>query len=183
MSLQANHYTQISMICKFYRFIKSRVGHPLKQTHCRRHLVPSGKQVAYQLPRTQGSLSSLTRGPRPLHTQDSTCRDRQHHSGVVHKQGRRHEVGPTLCFTMENLDLVRQKSSNSKSPTHSRPAECGRRQAIQARPASNRPQISSCLCLCHRYQIPWPQHWMRSVCHGRIRKHTPSHYQPYWAKR
>ena len=35
---------------------------------------------------------------------------------------------------MENLDLVRQKSSNSKSPTHSRPAECGHRQAIQARP-------------------------------------------------
>ena len=35
---------------------------------------------------------------------------------------------------MENLDLVRQKSSNPKSPTHSRPAECGRRQAIQARP-------------------------------------------------
>ena len=24
---------------------------------------------------------------------------------------------------------------------------------------------------------------MRSVCHGRIRKHTPSHCQPYWAKR
>ena len=35
---------------------------------------------------------------------------------------------------MENLDLGRQKSSNSKSPTHSRLAECGRRQAIQARP-------------------------------------------------
>ena len=122
------------MICKFYRFIKSRVRRSLKRTHCRRHLVPSGKQVAYQLPRTQGSLSSLTRVPRPLHTQDSTCRDRQHHSGVIHKQGRRHEVGPTLCFTMENLDLVHQKSSNSKSPTHSRLAECGRRQAIQARP-------------------------------------------------
>ena len=113
------------MICKFYRFIKSRVGRSLKRMHCRRHLVPSGKQVAYQLPRTQGSLSSLTRVPRPLHTQDS---------GVIHKQGRRHEVGPTLCFTMENLDLVRQKSSNCKSPTHSRPAKCGRRQAIQARP-------------------------------------------------
>ena len=122
------------MICKFYRFIKNRVGCSLKRTHCRRHLVPPGKQVAYQLPRTQGSLSSLTRVPRPLYTQDSTCRDRQHHSGVIHKQGRRHEVGPTLCFTMENLDLVRQKSSNSKSPTHSRLAECGRRQAIQARP-------------------------------------------------
>ena len=35
---------------------------------------------------------------------------------------------------MENLDLVRQKSSNSKSPTHSRLAECGCRQASQARP-------------------------------------------------
>ena len=127
MSLQANHYTQINMICKFYRFIKSRVGGSLKGTHCRRHLVPSRKQIAYQLPRTQRSLSSLTRVPRPLHTQDSTCRDRQHHSGVIHKQGRRHEVGPTLC--LENLDLVCHKSSNSKSPTHSRPAECGRRQA------------------------------------------------------
>ena len=105
------------MICKFYRFIKSRVGCSLKRTHCRRHLVPPGKQVAYQLPKTQGSLSSLTRVPRPLYAQDSTCRDRQHHSGVIHKQRRRHEVGPTLCFTMENLDLVRQKSSNSKSPT------------------------------------------------------------------
>ena len=110
------------------------VGRSLKRTHCKRHLVPSGKQVAYQLPETQGSLSSLKRVPRPLHTQDSTCSDRQHHSGVMHKQGRRHEVGPTLCSTMENLDLVQQKSSNSQSPTHSRPAECGSRQAIQARP-------------------------------------------------
>ena len=155
------------MICKFYRFIKSRVGCSLKRTHCWRDLVPPGKQVAYQLPRTQGSLSSLTRVPRPLYTQDSTCRDRQHHSGVIHKQGRRHEVGPTWCFTMENLDLGHQKSSNSKSLTHSRLAECGRRQAIQARsdhpnrvvspsgglpsnmqqvaPASNRP-------ICHEVQ-------------------------------
>ena len=104
------------------------MGCSLKRTYYRRHLVPPGKQVAYQLPRTQGSLSSLTRVPRPLYTQDSNCRDRQHHSGVIHKQGRRHEVGPTLCFTMENLDLGRQKSSNSKSPTHSRLAKCGRRQ-------------------------------------------------------
>ena len=106
-----------------YRLIKRRVGRSPKRTHCRRQLVPSGKQVAYQLPRTQGSLSSLTKVPRPLHTEDSTCRDRQHHSGVIHKQRRRHEVGPTLCFTMENLDLVRQKSSNSKSLTHSSLAE------------------------------------------------------------
>ena len=117
-----------------YRCIKRRVGRSLKRTHCKRHLVPSGKQVAYQLPRTQGSLSSLKRVPRPLHTQDSTCRDTQHHSGVIHKQGRRHEVGPILCSTIENLDLVHQKSSNSQSLTYSRLAECGSRQVIQARP-------------------------------------------------
>ena len=35
---------------------------------------------------------------------------------------------------MGNLDLVHQKSSNSQSPTHSMPAECGSRQAIQASP-------------------------------------------------
>ena len=99
-----------------YRCIKRRVGHSLKQTHCKRHLVPSGKQVAYQLPRTQGSLSSLKRVSRPLHTQDNTCRDRQHHSGFINKQGKRHEVEPTLCSTMENLDLVHQKSSNSQRP-------------------------------------------------------------------
>ena len=124
----------ITCSANLYRRIKRRVGHSLKRMHCKRHLVPSGKQAAYQLPRTQGSLSSLKRVPRPLHTQDSTCSNRQHHSCVIHKQGRRHEVGPTLCSTMENLDLVHQKPSNSQSPTHSRPAECGSRQAIQARP-------------------------------------------------
>ena len=35
---------------------------------------------------------------------------------------------------MENLDLVYQETSNSQSPTHSRPAECGSRQVIQTRP-------------------------------------------------
>ena len=37
-----------------------------------------------------------------------------------------------MCPPMENLDLVYQQSSNSKSPTHSRPAECGSGHAIQA---------------------------------------------------
>ena len=35
---------------------------------------------------------------------------------------------------MEYLDLVYQETSDSKSLTHSRPAECGSRQATQARP-------------------------------------------------
>ena len=39
-----------------------------------------------------------------------------------------------MCPTMENLDLVYQETSDSQSPTHSRLAERGSRQAIQAGP-------------------------------------------------
>ena len=108
----------------------------LKRTHCNRVLVTSRKQTAYKLSGTKSSLSSLERVPRPLYRQDSTCGTRQHYSSVLHKQKRRHEVGPTLFFPpmMKNLDLVYQETSNSQSPTHSRPAECGSRQAIQTRP-------------------------------------------------
>ena len=56
-------------------------------------------------------LSGFKRVPRPLLKQDSTCSNRQHHSSVIHKQGRRHEVRPT----MENLDLVYQETSDSKA--------------------------------------------------------------------
>ena len=55
---------------------------------------------------------------------------RSAYSSIVHKQGRRHEVGHSLCPTMEDLDLVYQTSSNSKSPTHSGSTERGSRQAI-----------------------------------------------------
>ena len=55
-------------------------------------------------------------------------------SYINKERGMRHAVGPTLCPSMENLDLVYQEASNSQSPTHSRPAECGSRQAIQTRP-------------------------------------------------
>ena len=116
-----------------YRHIKRRVGRSLKRAHCQRNLVTARKQAAYKLPRTKGSLSSLKRVLRRLCRQDSTCGNRQHYSSVIHKQGRRHEVGHTLCPTVENLDLVYQTSSNSQSPTHSGPAERGSRQTIPFR--------------------------------------------------
>ena len=139
-----------------YTCINRRVGRSLRRAHCKRNLVPPGKQAAYKLPGTKSTLSTLKRVLGPLFRQDSSCGNRQHHSGVIHKQGRRHEVGPTLCPAMENLVLVYQKSSDSKSLTHSRPAERGSRQAIQARPdypnnmqqvapAPNRP-------ICHEVQ-------------------------------
>ena len=155
MSLQANHYTQIKHMQMFADASTEGWGaHLNERTAGGTWSLPESK---LQLLRTQSSLSSLKGVPKPLHTQDCTCRDRQHHSGVIHKQGRRHEVGPTFCSNMENLDLVHQKSSNSQSPTHSRPAECGSRQAIQARP--DHPTEWSLLqevfpAICNRWHRP-----------------------------
>ena len=132
------------------------MGRSLRRALCQRNLVPSRKQAAYKLSGTKSSLSSLERVSSPLHRQDSTCSNRQHHGGVIDKQGRRHEVGPTLCPTMENLDLVYQKTSNSQSPTHSRPAERGTRRAIQARPDHPNRVVSPSigLPLCSRWHRP-----------------------------
>ena len=44
------------------------------------------------------------------------------------------KVGPSVCPSVENPDLVYQQTGYSQSLTPCRPAECGRRQAIQARP-------------------------------------------------
>ena len=110
------------------------MGRSLKRTHCKRVLVSARKQAAHKLSGTKSSLPSPKRVPRPLFKPDSTGCNQQHYISVIHKQGGRHEVGSTLCPTVENLDLVYQQASNPKSLTHSRPAECGSRQTIQARP-------------------------------------------------
>ena len=114
-----------------YRRIKRRVGRSLKQTHCKRFLVGAGKQSTHKLSGIKGSVPSLKRVPRSLCRQDSSSGHRQHYSSSLHKQGRRHEVGPTLCPTLENLNLVFPETSDSKSLTHSGPPECDSGQAIQ----------------------------------------------------
>ena len=105
----------VTCSANIYRHTDRREGRSLRRAHCKRNLVPSGKQAAYKLSRTKSSLSGFKRVPRPLLKQDSTCSNGQHHSSVIHKQGRRHEVGPTLCPTMENLDLVCQETSDFKT--------------------------------------------------------------------
>ena len=115
----------------FYRRIKRRVGRSLKRAHCKRFLVSSRKQTTHKLPGTQGSLSSLKRVPRPLCKPNSPSGYRQHNSCSIHKQGRRHEVGPSVCPPLENLDLVFPETSDPKSLPYSRPAKCDSRQAIQ----------------------------------------------------
>ena len=114
-----------------YRHIKRRVGRSLKRTHCKRNLVNSGKQAAYKLSGAQSSLSSFKRVPASMLRRDSPDSNRQHYGSVLHKGGRA-EVGHALCSSLENLDLVHQKSSYPKSPTHPWPSECVSRQAIQA---------------------------------------------------
>ena len=147
-----------------YRRIKRRVGRSLKRTHCKRVLVTARKQAAYKLSGTKSSLSSFERVSRPLNRQDSTCGNRQHYSSVIHKQGRRHEVGPTLCPTVENLDLVYQQASDSQSPTHSRLAERGSRQAIQTRPDHPNRVVSPSRCLSSNMQQVAPAS-NRPICH------------------
>ena len=63
--------------------------------------------------------------------QDSPGSNRQHNGSGLCKQGRRHEVGPTLCPIVENLDLVYQETSDSQGPTHPRSPKCSSRQTIQ----------------------------------------------------
>ena len=115
----------------FYRRIKRRVGRSLKRAHCKGVLVSAGKQAAYKLSGTKSSLPSLKRVPRSLYRQDSSSSNRQYNSGSLHKQGRRHEVGPPVCPTVENLDLVFPETSDSKSPTHPRSSKCDSGQTIQ----------------------------------------------------
>ena len=115
----------------FYRHIKRRVRRSLKRAHCKRVLVGAGKQAAHKLSGTQSSFSNLKRVPRSLCRQNSPSSNRQYYSRRLHKQGRRHEIGPAVCPTLENLDLVFSATSNSKSPTHPRPSERDSRQTIQ----------------------------------------------------
>ena len=95
------------------------------------NLVPTGKQIAHKLLGTKSSPSGSKRVPKAMHGQNGSGSNRQHHSSGLHQPGGRHEVGPTLCPTLENLDLVHRETSDSEGPTHSRPLECSGRQTVQ----------------------------------------------------
>ena len=143
-------------------------------THCKRNLVPARKQVAHKLKATKSSFSGSKRVQRPLPRQDNSCSNRQHHSGCLHKQGRRHEVRPTVWPAVENLDLVSQETGDSEGPTHSRPAECGCGQAIQTRPDihtewSLLPEVFQLMYnrwhqpLIHLFAVRFDNNWLNSV--------------------
>ena len=117
-----------------YRRIKRRVGRSLKRVHCKRVLVSAGKQAAHKLSGTKSSPPGLKRVPKPMHKQHCPGGHRQYYGSGLYKQGRGNEVGPALCSTVENLDLVFPATSDPKSPTYPWPIKCNSRQAIQAKP-------------------------------------------------
>ena len=107
---------------------------------------------------------ALKRVSRPLHRQDGPCSNRQYHSGIVHKQGRRYEVGSALHPFVENFDLVYQESSDSQSPTYPRPPKCGSGQAIQAGPDHPNGVVSPSRGLSD-YMQPVAPAANRLICH------------------
>ena len=126
----------------FYRRIKRRLGHSLKQSHCMGNLIPSRKQATYELSGTEGGLPGPKRVPRPLSKQHSFGSHGQYYSGCLHKQRRGDEIGPSVCPSVENSNLVYQQIGYSQSPTHPRSAERGSRQAIQARTDNSNRMVS-----------------------------------------
>ena len=60
----------------------------------------------------------------------------------INKEGGGDKVGPSVCLSVENPNLVYQQTGYSQSPTHSKPAECGSRHAIQARPDNSNRVVS-----------------------------------------
>ena len=114
-----------------YRHFKRRVGRSLKQVHCKRVLVGAGKQAAHKLPRTQSGFSGPQRVPKSLCRQNSSSGNRQYYGGRLHKQRRRHEVRPSMCPTVENLDMVLPAAGDATSTTHPRPLKCNNRQTVQ----------------------------------------------------
>ena len=191
-----------------YRRIKRRVGRSLKRAYCQRILVPTGKQIAHKLLGVKSSLSGSKRVPKGMHRQNGASCNRQYHRSSLYQQGRRHEVGPTLCLLWRILTWCTGKQVTLRArhiPGHlnvvaDKLSRLG--QTIQTE-WSLLPEIFQALCdrwhqpqidlfatrfnnklpcSYHRYRTPGPLQWMHSVCHGKIWTHTPSHQQPFWAK-
>ena len=66
--------------------------------------------------------------------QGPDCPDsnRQHHFGVLHKQGGRYEIRLSLCPPLETSVLVSPQKNSTAGSTYSGTLECNSRQALQA---------------------------------------------------
>ena len=125
-----------------YRRLKRRLGHSLKRTHCKRRLVAPRKGVTHKYFGAEGGIFSLKKVPKSLSKQCHSDSHRQHHSGGLCKQGRRHEIRTSVCPSLEDYDLVCQKSGHPQSSPHPRSPECGSRQSFQIGPNNSNRMVS-----------------------------------------
>ena len=103
---------------------------------------------------------------RFLLEQHSSHSYRQHHSGCLHKQVGLMKLGPRCTLLWRILTWCSGKQV-TQSRTHSRLAECGSRQAIQARPEhpewSLLPEVFQSICSTwHRPQIDLFATWFNN---------------------
>ena len=89
-----------------YRRVQGRVGCSSWRTYHKRFLVGTREQTPHKLSGVKGSLSSSQGVPACLYGQNCPGGHGQYNSGSLHQQGGGHAVRPTLCPSMENLDLV-----------------------------------------------------------------------------
>ena len=120
-----------------YRRLKRRLGRTLRGLHCKRHLVSLGKSPSYKLSRIEGSPSGPESIRASVQGSDCSCCNRQHNSGLLHKQTRRYEVRLSLCRPMETSVLVPSQGNCSESEAHSRSLECDSGQAFQTQPSDS----------------------------------------------
>ena len=148
-----------------YRRLKRRLGRSLKRTHCKRGLVAPRKEVTHKFFGAKGGIFSLKKVPKSLSKQCHSDSHRQHHSGGLCKQGRRHEIRTSVCPSLEDYDLVYQKSGHPQSSPHSRSPECGSRQTFQIGPNNSNRMVSTSTNFSDNLQVqqvaPTPD---RSVC-------------------
>ena len=134
------------MLCNCLQMHQKKVG-ALTQSHCKGNLVYSRKQATCKLSGTEGGLLGPKRVPRPLSKQHSPGSHGQYHSGCLHKHRGRDEIGPSVCPSVENCNLVDHQTGYPQSPTHPRLAERGSRQANQARPDNSNRMVSPSISL------------------------------------
>ena len=84
-----------------YRRLRRRLGCSLRRLHSKRPLVHARKHLAYKLAGTQGRFTS----PKTVRAVVLEP-DRQHNSGLLHKQGGQYEIRLSLCSPLETADVV-----------------------------------------------------------------------------
>ena len=119
------------MICKFYRFIKSRVGCSVKRTHCRRHLVLESKLHINYLELKAVFLALQEFQDLCMHKIVLVETDNNTVVSYINREGGMRS-GP-LCALPWRILIWCARNQVTLKARH-RLAECGRRQAIQARP-------------------------------------------------